>query len=355
MKYVVFILILLLLGAAAALSQIPNQPYHTLDVGSRIERDGIMEIGHPVAYSPDGGLLAVATHGGGYVYDTRALDEPRLLVEGHMLSVAFSQDGTMLAAGGLDKIVHLWDLQNEDHTELRGHEGSVVSVCFSPDNQVLASGGHDSSVRFWNVARKEKIDQLPLREDAIYSLAYRHDGSMLAIGAYNTIYLYGPEGQQILSAINRWDEGWPEMWILCMEFSPDGTILAAGSGDNKVDLWDVSELTRIERLRHNGDVRFVSFTPDGRQLAYGGWARIIHVYDMVTQETVSWDWEGIPMVKAGVPAIPSGAVSPDGRTLATASKSGMIAFWEMPGPVTAVQSLRRKSILWGMLKKMIGR
>ncbi|MFC1719361.1 WD40 repeat domain-containing protein [Candidatus Poribacteria bacterium] len=307
MKSVVFVLILLLLGAAAALSQIPDQPYRVLELGSSI---GLYNIfGHPsVAYSPDGSVLAVATHDGLYLCDTSAESEPRLLVEGHILSVAFSQDGAMLAAGGRGNIVHLWNLQNEDHTELKGHEDSVASVCFSPDSQVLASCGQDISVRFWSVEHKEEISLLSLmafREACLYSLAYRHDGSMLAIGAYNTIYLYDPEGQQILSALRRWEEGWPEMWILCMEFSPDGTILAVGSGDNQVDLWNVPELTRIERIRKNGDVNFVSFSPNGRQLAYGGWARIIHVYDMVTQEIVSWGWEDIQIIRAGALAIVS--------------------------------------------------
>jgi hypothetical protein len=219
---------------------------------------------------------------------------------------------------------------------------------------VLVSCGHDLSVRFWSVEHKEEIDLLSLmafREAGIYSLAYRNDGSMLAIGAYNTIYLYDPEDRQILSILRRQDEIWPELWTLCLEFSPDDTILAAGSGDNQVDLWDVSKLTRIERVQKNGDVNFVSFTPDGRQIAYGGWSGRIWVYDMVTQEAINWDWEGI---RTGALAIPSGAISPDGRTLATASSEGVIAFWRMPERVTDVQSLRRKSVPWGLLKKAIG-
>lgn len=352
MKCVTFVLISVLLGATSALSQISAQPYRTIETGSPI---GIYNIfGHPsIAYSPDGELLAVATHDGLYLCDTSAWGEPRLLVGGHILSVAFSQDGAMLAAGGRDNVVHLWDRQSEEHTELKGHEDSVAAVCFSPDSQTLASSGQDITVRFWSVEHKEEIGLLslmPFREAGVYSLEYRHDGSMLAIGAYHTIYLYDPEEQQILSTLRRGvgTAGWPEMWILCMEFSPDGTILAAGSGDNQVELWDVSELTRIEQLLHNGDVNFVSFTPNGRQLAYGGYGRSIRIYDMALQEIVSWDWEGL---RSRALAIPSGAISPDGRTLATASSEGIIAFWAMPEAVTAVQPLRRKSVVWGMLRK----
>lgn len=333
MKFVMFVLILVLLGTTSALSQIPLQPHHILEVGSPIEQ---------IAYSPDGSLLAVASHDGLYVCDTHAWNEPRLLMEGHILSVTFSPDGTLLASGGRDKVVHLWELQSGNQVELKGHEGSILSVRFSPDSQALVSGSWDGTVRFWNIEHKEEIGQLLLGTfGPAYSLAYRNDGSMLAIGGYNTIFLYNPERQQVLSTLHQQDEYGPELWILCVEFSPDGAMLVSGSGDNVVSLWNVTELRRTEMLRHNGNVHFVSFTPGGRQLAYGGWGRFIRIYDLVTQEFIWWEsnWR-----------ISSGALSPDGRTLATAGADGIISFWEMPGPVIAVQSLSQKAIIWGMLK-----
>jgi len=62
-----------------------------------------------------------------------------------------------------------------------------------------------------------------------------------------------------------------ELWIRCVDFSPDGNILAIGSGDNVANLWDLSDLMasqKIGRLRHNGDVDFLDFAPDGQQLAF---------------------------------------------------------------------------------------
>jgi len=346
MKRIILILILALLYATFALSQ----PFKNLIVGSPIEQ---------MAYSPDSSLLAVASREGLYLCDIER-DELRLLIKGYIVSVAFSPDGKMLAAGadwqnGLpddwqndqhwrddwQETIYIWDLQNEKQTELKRHAGSVQSVssiCFSSDSKTLISGDLDG-VWFWSIDREQIIGQLAL--DNVYSFAYRHDGNMLAVGTYNTIFLVDPIGRKIHSVFSHRDEFIPELWILCIGFNPDWTILASGSGDNVVNLWDVSNLKRIEQLQHNGNVHFLSFTPDGRQIVYAGWGRIIRIYDMISKETISWE---------GSYTISSGALSPDGRTLATAGAEGIISFWEMPKPATGIRSLNKKFGLWGSLK-----
>jgi WD40 repeat protein len=70
---------------------------------------------------------------------------------GIVYAVAFNPEGSRLATGCSDNIVHLWDTETFDEMiELRGHSSYVHAVAFSPDGTMLASGSGDFTVRIWD-------------------------------------------------------------------------------------------------------------------------------------------------------------------------------------------------------------
>ena len=120
-----------------------------------------------LAFSPDGRRVAVGGADGKHAPDVLLWDlasnssqplPPQAIPQGNKwrgaASLAFSPDGGLLAVGGRDGVVRLIDLAGgKEMVLLKGHTDAVACVAFSPDGGTLASGGKgkDRSVRLWDV------------------------------------------------------------------------------------------------------------------------------------------------------------------------------------------------------------
>ncbi len=297
---------------------------------------------HSLAFSPDGTILAAGCSDQTVkLWDVAARRPlPITLIHGSWVSsIAIAPDGRTLVAGSADARVIVWDVGSgkegvvlerdpgsfSDRGQLRGN---VWSVAFSPDGRSVAGGDNVGLVKVWDVATGRVVRTLRSRRSRYaYSMAFSPDSGTLVV-AYDN----GPVGLWDLTTgqESRTIELPPDSYyFLSVAFSPDGKTLAIGCGKDRrsgeVLIWDVARGTTSKTLRgHTWPVLSVAFSPDGRLLGSGGQDMRLRLWDAESgQELAS--------LAGHRDTITCQAFSPDGRTLASGGHDKTIRLWDVSG------------------------
>jgi WD40 repeat protein len=243
----------------------------------------------------------------------RCRDEEALF-QGHtdvVVGVSWSGDSRTLASGSNDSTIRFWDpaTGREMHI-LRGHEGWVNAPTFDPKGRWLASssasinsrlavvGGKweqvvSTQVKLWDLPRRAEIRSLRGRGP----LAFRPDGSLLAVVERRSILLYDPATGSVKQTLKGHAQP-----IFALAFTPDGKTLISGSYDvnriawsawsdpapllapGELKIWDIeSGKERPQEMASlPAGVMHLAMHPDGRRLVVARVNGAIEVLDWTT-------------------------------------------------------------------------
>lgn len=316
----------------------------------------------PLVFSPFNRLIASATEGNAVeVFGAGG----RLLrsLAGHsdkVDAVAFSRSGSVLATGGRDKAVILWEAATGRMLQsLRNHSSWIRAVRFSPEGRQLITLEYIGDIKLWDWESGRLLRRLQGSGGRCEVVDFSPDGKLLAGGsASGRVVLWNTNSGRELGLLSGGSTS-----IRSLEFSPDGRHLATASASGTIQVWDVSRrLLLLSLNRHAGRVESLAYAPDGRRFASIGGGQVL-LWNAANGQVLA-EFMGSGTLQGSLAFSPSGntlvasgwghsvrewdveqsaalqtlsglrnrtehaSFSPDGRTFLTSSRGGGLGFWD---------------------------
>lgn len=305
-----------------------------------------------IAFSPDGGLLAVERDNG----STQVLDlashkplgyftpdeHPAASIElrgdsrdstsddsasdnDAAVSVAFNAGGALLASAGRNGVAHIWSVRDGREVLRISHGAPLSQIAFRPKANQFATASDDGHVRLFDIARAAVLADFKCPDKAV-ALAFGPEGNFLAAFSSDGIVsiLDSASGKRV-----RTLTGGEAAFNLSM--SNDGKRLAAAGGDFAF-AWNVATGQRLLRATHAASSETLTpqqwivdaaISPDGKLLAYAARGeKFAHVWNVDTGRQI--------LELKHDSAVAAVVFNGDGTKLGTGSYDGTARVWEIP-------------------------
>lgn len=305
-----------------------------------------------VVIAPDGKVIGLKDSRNLHAWDIRSGEDLFELKGRYGFGLALSPDGKMLAKGLAEGSgqVELWDLEKRlQLPSLSATERLVQAMAFAPDGKTFAFGelettptrGNEKSskacsIHLYDLATGKAIQRFEGHEHGVTSLAFAPDGNTLVSASRDATLRFWDlkngrlrrtvkvpdESQKRLSSQGAYSIGSGDIGVAAVSYSPDGRVLASGGYDGDIRLWSPATGGEFRVLRgHDAKVMSLAFSPDSKSVVSGSYDQTVRIWDAANgNELQPRDGGG------GVYPL---FVSPDGRMLASTCWDQKIRLWSL--------------------------
>ena len=257
---------------------------------------------------------------------------------GVVFAVAISPDNQLLASGGENKLVQVWQADGKLLYTLKGHQARIWSVKFSPDGKYIASASRDRTLKIWDL-KGNLISNLQGHQDAVLGLTFSPDGKYIASASRDrTLKIWDLKGNLVNSIQAHQDE------IQDLAYSPDGQTLVSVSSDRQIKFWQVSLQGQINpqakiTIPTTDRIRAVAYSPNGQLVAVASDDHQIRLF--------SSNGKLIAILSGHQDVVSDLEFSSDGQTITSVSWDRTIRIWRINGKLLQIIADHSQRI-WGL-------
>jgi WD40 repeat protein len=336
-----------------------------------LERKGLQALS--ISWSPDSTRLAVSSDDSGevLVWDIAAdiIAQSIRLGQGLAVNLAYSPDGRILGAGGINGTVrlHVIDQQRQvtltggaptvqylvflNNTNmavvndtgsvsilnlaqrqatqpLNGHGGLILSIAVDPARSLIAGGNDAGEIALWEAQSRRLSRTLTGLDEAILRMAFSGDGSrLIAVAGVNQpqIGVWNVSSGELLYTIDAQTDPITDIAVLA-----SGQVFVSASQDGTLQFWDLEDGSAIQSIDATPRQNWFSslaFSPDGSLLVTGNLDGGIEFRDARTGKVLH-------SFNSAYGSILSMTFSADGAQLAISTRDGDIRVLEVPSFIT---------------------
>lgn len=207
--------------------------------------------------------------------------------EAEVNALAFSAAGAIIATGGNDAKVKLWDAASGFcFVTFAEHTAPVTGLAFVPHGRAFVSSSLDGTARAFDLVRYRNFQTFATPTPAqLTCVAVDRAGEVVTAGSLDTlcVYVWNMQSAQLLEQLSGHTKP-----LSALAFGgPAGSILASASWDGTVRLWDfVATKARSDVLKHSTDILAIAFSPDGATLCASALDGTISLWDVQMAEQV---------------------------------------------------------------------
>ena len=233
--------------------------------------------------------------------------------------VSISNDGIRLASAG--KGIRVWDLPTREcRYNIFERFNPVTSLGMSPDGQFLAAGYDNASIQICNLDTRQHLQVLKGHYGPVVALSFSLEDFVLVSGSGDRTVRTWRLGQAQTATLDVTNDRGRQ--ITALQLSSDGSILATGTLDGTISLWETERGERYASFRdHRREVESFYFIEDNLKLISTSTDRTIRVWNVATGDSLKLTGHTSPIITS--------QISENGNLLATASLDHTIMLWNL--------------------------